>query len=528
MTSSSHPAVPRRRVLAAGAALPVTASLGLAAASPVHAQTRSTGRPGTMGCTEQLHLTATDAVEAIAAGRLSAVVYVRTLLERAEALEDLRLVITLDHRGALAAAGRIDAARRAGKRLGPLAGLPLLVKDNINTRLLRTTGATPALARFRPNDDAPVLRRLLDAGAVVLGKANMHELALGVTNTNFSPFAGFARNPYDRDRIPGGSSGGTAAAIAARIVPAGLGTDTGSSVRLPAAFNGVVGLRPSVGNGGRQRRYSGQGVLPLSHTLDTVGPIGRTVADVALLDSVVTGACRVRAARPEGLRLGVPPVLWKGLEHAVDEVGRAAKSQLARAGVELVEVDLPGLFDLSNEIIFPVALHEAHIDIPRYLSDSGARNVTMRDIAAETASPDVHKVFQSVLADDYASAYPDAMNVHRPEIQRLVGGYFARQGVDALLFPTAPVLPSPIDPVNGSGTMSVDGGPQVDTFTTSIRNTAPGSCVGMPGLVVPGGMAKSGLPVGLSLEGPVGSDRRLLAIGMALEKILGPAPAPRV
>ena len=476
----------------------------------------------------QLDLTAAEAVEAIASGRLSAVAYVKTLLDRAETLEDLRLVITLDHRGALAAAEKVDASRRAGRRLGPLAGLPLLVKDNINTRSLHTTGGTPALARFRPHDDALVLRRLLDAGAIVLGKANMHELALGVTNTNFSPFAGFARNPYAHDRIPGGSSGGTAAAIAARIVPAGLGTDTGSSVRLPAAFNGVAGLRPSVGNGGRQRRYSTQGVLPLSHTLDTVGPIGRTVADIALLDSVITGAGRVRAARPEGLRLGVPPVLWQGLEHAVEKVVQNARSRLARAGVELVEVDLPGLLDLSTQIIFPVALHEPNVDMPRYLRESGARDVTMRRIAAEAASPDVHKVFQSVVADDYAKAYPQAMNTYRPEIQRLVGGYFARQGVDALLFPTAPVLPATIDPVNGSGTMTVDGGTPVDTFTTSIRNTAPGSCVGMPGVVVAGGLSASGLPVGLSLEGPVGSDRRLLAIGMALEGVLGRTPAPQV
>ncbi|MGH1553795.1 amidase family protein [Streptomyces sp. L7] len=339
-----------------------------------------------------------------------------------------------------------------------MAGLPLLVKDNINTRSLRTTGGTPALARFRPNDDAPVLRRLLDAGAVVLGKANMHELALGVTNTNFSPFAGFARNPYDRDRIPGGSSGGTAAAVAARIVPAGLGTDTGSSVRLPSAFNGVAGLRPSVGNGGRQRRYSGQGVLPLSHTLDTVGPIGRTVADVALLDSVVTGACRVRAAHPKGLRLGVPPVLWKDLEHAVDEVTRAAKSKLAAAGVELVEVDLPGLFDLTNEIIFPVALHEARIDIPRYLSENGARDVTMRHIADETASPDVHKVFPERGRRRLREGV--SQRDERPPARDPAAGgrLFRPSGVDALLFPTSPVLPAPIDPVNGSGTMSVDGG----------------------------------------------------------------------
>ncbi|WP_307718068.1 indoleacetamide hydrolase [Streptomyces sp. V4I23] len=480
-----------------------------------------------MDCEEQLALTATEAVAAIRTGRLSAVAYVRTLLARAEALADLHLVITLNREGALAAAVEIDAARGAGRQLGPLAGLPLLVKDNINTRGLRTTGGTPALGGFVPGDDAPVLRRLLAAGAIVLGKANLHELALGITNTNFSPFAGFAKNPYGIDRIPGGSSGGTAASIAARIVPAGLGTDTGASVRLPAAFNGIVGLRPSVGNGGPERRYSDHGVLPLSHTLDTVGPMGRTVADVALLDAVVTGTNFVRPARLEGLRIGVPPVLWNGLQMAVGEVAGAAKRRLAEAGVELVEVDMPDLLDRANQVIFPIALHEPNIDMPRYLQENGL-GLTMQDIAAEVASPDVRNLFQNVVDDVMAGAYPDAMNVYRPQIQQLVGGYFVEQGVDALLFPTAPVLPAPIDPVHGSGTMSVDGGPPVDTFITSVRNTAPGSCVGMPGLVLPGGMSGEGLPVGLSLEGPVGSDRRLLAIGMAMEQVLGRAPAPQI
>ncbi|HWM01958.1 MAG TPA: amidase family protein, partial [Actinophytocola sp.] len=299
-----------------------------------------------MDIEEQLALTASEAVAAIADGRLSALDYTTTLLDRADQLAELNAVIMLNREGARAAAAQVDAARAAGSPLGPLAGLPLLVKDNINTKDLPTTGGTPALRDFRPTADAAVLEPLLAAGAIVLGKANLHELAFGITNTNLAPFAGTARNPYDRSRIPGGSSGGTAAAIAARIAPAGLGSDTGGSVRVPAAFTGTVGLRPSTG--GSRHRYPAAGVLPISHTLDTAGPMARTVVDVALLDSVVTGEQMSAPATLPGLRFGVPAVLWSGLERAVDAVGRDAKVRLAAAGVTLVDVDVPELLALTE------------------------------------------------------------------------------------------------------------------------------------------------------------------------------------
>ena len=165
-----------------------------------------------------------------------------------------------------------------------------------------------------------MLQQLVDAGAIVLGKTNLHELAFGITSTNLSSFAGPVKNPYDRTRIPGGSSGGTAVAIAARIVPAGLGTDTGGSTRIPAALCGIAGLRPSVGNGGAQRRYDGAGVVPISHTRDTIGPMGRSVADVALLDAAITGGAPAAArCRCAGLRIGVPASFWSGLEAQVDD-----------------------------------------------------------------------------------------------------------------------------------------------------------------------------------------------------------------
>jgi indoleacetamide hydrolase len=469
-------------------------------------------------------LTATEVVAAIARGELTALSCVEAVLAQADARADLGAVAALDRDGAREAAARVDADRADGAVLGPLAGLPLLVKDNINTTTLPTTGGTPALRDVRPTADAAVLAPLRAAGAIVVGTATMHELAFGVTTTNLSPGAAIARNPYDTSRIPGGSSGGTAAAIAARIVPAGLGTDTGASVRIPAAFCGIAGFRPSTG--GPRRRYSGAGVLPLSHTLDTVGPLGRTVRDVALLDAVVTGGTVPAPADLAGLRIGTPAVLWSDLERSVAAVMDEARGRLADAGVVLVDVDMPEALALADQIVFPLALHEPRTAVPEYLRETGVEGITLDMIASAIAGPDVRAAFSAVTADAFGDAYPDAIGVHRPRLQRLYADHLAEHALDAILFPTSPVLPAPIDAVNGSGTLNVDGGPPVDTFTTTIRMMAPGSCAGVPSLSLPAGRTPGGLPVGLNLEGPVDGDTRLLAIGMAVEALLGTLPAP--
>ena len=520
------PAPTRRHVLKVAGAL--AGSAAIAGINPATSSAAGTRGHHPLSDDDLLELTTTGAAAALRRGRISAVRYTRVLLERAEELADLHAVITLNRKGVLKAARRVDLARRSGARLGPLAGVPLLIKDNVNTKKLPTTGGTPALKGFRPNHDGVVLRHLLAAGASVLGKANMHELAFGVTTTNFTPFAGIAHNPYDRSRVPGGSSGGTGAGVAARFAPSGLGSDTGGSVRIPASFNGVVGLRPSTGNGGRQRRYSTHGVLPLSSTLDTVGPLGRTVADVALLDAIITRSALPRPVNLRRVRLGIPPVLWQGLEREVAAVTKAALEELQRAGVDLVETDLPDLLILAEKIIFPVALHEPRTTIPEYLDYSGADGITLESIAAQIASPDVRGAFAAVTSDADGPLYPDAVNVYRPQIQKLVADYFAKTKVDALLFPTVIVQAPTIDPASGSSTISIDGGAPVDTFSTIIRNMSPGSCVGMPGLTLPAGLSASGLPVGISIEGPIGSDKRILGIGMAIERLLGTLPAPKL
>jgi Asp-tRNA(Asn)/Glu-tRNA(Gln) amidotransferase A subunit family amidase len=478
---------------------------------------------------EMLAMDSSQALAAMRAGRMSAEQYMAALLARAEQLDDLHALIAIDRGGALAAARRVDAMRASGAALPPLAGLPIVVKDNINTRDLPTTGGTPALRNVRPSANAPSLQKLVDAGAIVLGKSNLHELAFGITSTNLSPFAGPVRNPYDRTRIPGGSSGGTAAAIAARIVTSGLGTDTGGSTRVPAALCGIVGLRPSVGNGGAQRRYTDtNAVVPISHTRDTVGPMGRSVADVALLDAVITGTPRARALTIAGLRIGVPASFWAGLDKQVASVMTGARATLAAAGVVFVDVDTVGLAALNDKVSFQLALHEPIADIPAYLAATGVRGMGVAEIAAQIASPDVKGAFGAILADAFGAAYEAALNVHRPQMQALYASYFRDNTLDAMMFPTTILPASTIDAVNGSSKVSINGGPPVDTFASFIRNTDPGSNAGIPGLSMPAGLTAAGLPVGLELDGPVGSDVRLLGIALAFESVLGRVRPPPI
>jgi indoleacetamide hydrolase len=459
----------------------------------------------------------------VCSGKLHSETLVRDALARARAAADLNAFVTLDEAGALAAAQAQD--RRGGKGCGPLAGVPIVVKDNTHVAGLPSTAGTPALKGFVPAADAPVVARLRAAGAVILGKTQMHELAFGISGWNPSFQTGAApgvRNAYDRSRSAGGSSSGTGAAIGARIVVAGLGTDTGGSVRLPCAFNGCASLRPTVG------RYPAEGIAPISHTRDTAGPMALTVADVELLDRVIAGGAAARPALLKGLRLGLAPEFTGGLDADTQAVFDAALARLRRAGVVLVELGLPRLPALNNAISFPVALYEAHADMVAYLA-AHHTGVTIQELAAQAASPDVKGTYEALVIPhklpgpdntlvDAKPAYEAAMQTARPALKALYAEAFKTHRIDALLFPTVPHVAMPAGPESSS----------VPVFVGAIRNTDPGSNAGLPGLQVPAGIGpSSGLPVGLELDGPAGSDRRLLAIGLAIEKLLGRLPPPR-
>ena len=469
-------------------------------------------------------LTAVEAVTAIRRGEISAEDYAKVLLTRAERQKDLNAYITLNRDGLLESAQAIDAERKKGRHLGPLAGLPLLVKDNIDTKTLPATAGCKGLAENRPKQDAPVLKQLLANGALLMAKMNMHELALGITSTNAT--YGAVRNPYDRRMIAGGSSGGTGAGIAARMAPVGLGSDTGGSVRIPAALCGVVGLRPSVGNG--DKRYSAQGVIPLSHTRDTVGPMGRTVMDVALLDSVITGQPMPQPVPLKGLRLGVPGTpFWEELDSELAQSAESALARLKAAGTVLVDVNLGPVRDLDKNSGRPIVLYEFGLDLGAYLAAAGD-SITVNDVLQHVASKDVAGLL-AVANTIQRGVYDTAINVLRPQLQKLYADCFVQHAVAAIVFPTTPLPARPINENGDTGQDTVElNGRRVPTFPTYNRNTSPDSNAGLPGLSVPIGMTRAGLPVGLEFDGPVNTDRALLGIGMSVENEFGTLPPPEV
>ena len=464
-------------------------------------------------------LSAGEAAQQIRAGKLKSVDLVNALAERIEKNRDLNAFISFDREAALKAARAADAAAAKKKFKGPLHGVPLVVKDNIHVAGFPNSAGTPALKDFRPKSNAPVVARLVKAGAIVIGKTNMHELAFGITSNNaeFGP----VRNVYDHSRIAGGSSGGTASAVAAHLAPAGLGTDTGGSVRIPAALNGITGLRPTL------KRYPQEGITPIAHTRDTAGPMARTVADLVLLDTVITGAKgKVAPAKLKGLRLGVETTyFWKGLQSDTEKLSRAALDKMKAAGVEIVEVQMPALADLNNKVSFPVAIYEANVDLAKYLKKY-AIPLDVKGVAAQIRSPDVKGIFEGSVVPGApkpmpAEAYKAALKT-RPALQKLYADTFRKNLIAALVFPTTPL---PAAPIGDDQTTQLDG-KDVPTFPTFIQNTDPGSNAGVPGLTVPVAMTASRLPIGLELDGPAGSDRKLLAIGLALEQLFGRLPPP--
>lgn len=460
-----------------------------------------------MARSDAIELTVTKALAEMAKGRLTARDYAEALIARCEQNEHLKALVSFDWQQLRSAADAADSSGAAGKGLG---GIPLCLKDNIDTAILPTGAATGALARHVSAKPAPVARALFDAGAILGGTGNMHELAFGITSNN--AVTGAARNPWNTDMIPGGSSGGVAAAVAARMMPAGIGTDTGASVRLPASLCGCVGFRPTVG------RYSGNGIVPISHTRDTAGPITRSVEDAVLLDGIMAGPhASAAVADINGLRLGVPRAyFYENLDPAVAANAEDTLAALRRAGVELVEADIPEVGALNNAVSFPIALFEFIADLPKYLAAEGL-SLSLRDICDGVGSPDVRGLFESQLGAEAMpeAAYRQAMDVDRPKLQSAYADYFAANNVDAVIFPTAPL---PARPIGHDETVELNG-EQLPTFPTFIRNTDPASNAAIPGISLPSGLTPDSLPLGMELDGPAGSDERLLAIASAIEPV---------
>lgn len=430
-----------------------------------------------------------ELVRKLRGGRISAPELLEFYLARITAGRSLKAFITVDQKAARAEAQRL-ARRRSDSGDRPLLGIPLAVKDLFATSGQRTTGGSRILRDWRPAADGTAVARLRAAGAVVVGKANLHEFAYGVTNAN--PWWGVARNPRDPERIPGGSSGGSAIAVAAGLAAAGVGSDTGGSIRIPAALCGCIGLKPTYGS------IPLDGVIPLGWSLDHAGPLTRTMDDARLLFEVMSGSRLKPAPALSGLRLGVlrGPLLDR-VEAGVTERVEAAMSALGRAGLRRREVRIP-------ELDWTVAMQL--ITLRAEASALHARWLRSRPRAY---GADVRMRLQLgslVSGAEYASAQRA-----RLRLKQALREVFAR--VDVLALPTTPIVAPPI----GQRTVRWrDGEEPVDGAL--VRLTQPFNLAGVPALSVPCGLA-GGLPVGLQLVAPWMEESRLLAVGALVESL---------
>lgn len=441
-----------------------------------------------------------EAAQAMRRGELSPVALTDAYLERIARLDDrVNAYITVTDRLASEQAEAAAAELARGIWRGPLHGMPIALKDNMDTAGIRTTAASALFENRVPDSDAEVYRRLREAGAVLLGKLNLHEFAYGGTSaiTHYGP----VHNPWNLDYIPGGSSGGSAAAVAARLCAAALGTDTLASIRQPAAFCGVVGFKATHG------LASIRGIVPISESLDHVGPLARSVADAAFVLDALAGydaldPVSIRSAPRSltaalgagtaALRIGLPRQpyferLDPDIEAALDE----ALTVLESLTLETRDVALP---DVPS---FEPLLAEAYAYHREYLSDQ-----------ANHARYDPATVARILAAGEFSSAdYIDArreLTLARRAIARVF------DEVDVLVTPTTPVMPTPIDeaevPASATGAES------------TVRNTAPFNLYGIPTINVPCGFSRNGLPIGLQISGPRLGELDVLALAHAYEQ----------
>lgn len=496
-------------------ALTMFGALGALALPPVGAS--SSSRTSSGGSAKPLHeLSVREALIGLARRDFSASEYVQALLAWQENWKQLNAYVSQDRAALHTAAQRADQARHATH---PLAGLPIALKDNIDLVGYVTTAGTPALRNYRPRATALMLQHLIDQGAIVMGKLGLHELASGGTCANLT--FGQIRNPYDLERIPGGSSGGTAVAVAARLVPAALGTDTGGSCRLPAALCGCVGFRPSAG------RYDTRGVVPRAARRDTIGWMARSVADVELLDAHSgRSSLPARPLELKGLRLGVPrSFFYQGCDAGVAQVVEMALQRLREAGAVLIEADIPRLAELHKQAVATGSTSFVQ-DLDRYLHDSAA-DVSIEQLVNAVADPQLRRSMQEGLKEYGATTRERVRSATQMVSVSLIEGeralaaayteYFAHQRLAALVIPTSPIVapPIPSDPAaGGSGTFLM------------VRNTGPSAAAGLPGLSLPAGLTTQELPVGIELDGPAGSDATLLRIAQQVEAVMPPLPAP--
>jgi aspartyl-tRNA(Asn)/glutamyl-tRNA(Gln) amidotransferase subunit A len=468
-------------------------------------------------------VTVSEIRDAIRAGRISAVEVCRDALERIGARDGQLHAFNAVADDALDRAAAIDRDRVDA----PLAGVPIALKDNICTRAMPTTASSRILAGYRPPYDATVVTRLLEAGAVIVGKTNCDEFAMGSSTEN-SAF-GASRNPWDPERTPGGSSGGSAVAVAAGFVPAALGSDTGGSIRQPAALCGLVGFKPTYG------RVSRYGLLAFASSLDQIGPLTRTVRDAAVVARVIGGpdaadSTSIRAPFPDleaamtgsvrDVRIGVPrAMLGEGVDPDVLRSFDAAIDRLRSMGASVVDVDLPHA-RYAIPVYYLVATAEASSNLARYdgvrygYRTPGARG--LRTMYNRTRDEGFGaEVKRRIMLGTYvlSAGYYDAYYLKAQQVRTLIRGdydaAFAR--ADVVAMPTSPTPAFRLGEKVGDPLQMY----LADVFTVSANLT------GLPAISVPAGFTEGGLPVGLQLTGRMNDEPMLMRVADAYEQETG-------
>ncbi len=463
--------------------------------------------------------------DAVARGERSAESVTREALDaiaRHEPSVSAFTAVATEH--ALAQAAAVDRARAAGAPLGPLAGVPVAVKDNICTRGIPTTAGSKILAGFVPPYDATVIERLSAAGAIVIGKTNCDEFAMGSSTENsaFGPTA----NPWSIAHAPGGSSGGSAAAVATRAVPASLGSDTGGSIRQPAAFCGIVGLKPTYG------RVSRYGLLAFASSLDQIGPFATTADDAAIVlaaiagrdhrdatsaDQPVPAADEARAADARGLRIGVPRAFIEGVDPAVGAAFDAALDVWRRQGATIVDITLPNV-SLAIPVYYLVATAEASSNLARY---DGVRYGlrapltpldSLRTMYERTRDTGFGaEVKRRIMLGTYvlSAGYYDAYYLKAQQVRATLRDEYmtALAEVDVIATPTTPT------PAFRLGEKVAD---PLQMYLADIF-TVSANLVGVPAISLPCGMSPDGLPIGCQLTGRMWDEATLVSAGVSYQ-----------
>ena len=477
--------------------------------------------------TDLANLSIADAAGGLRVGEFTSVDLLEAVIERAAVTEaHLHAYLTLDKDGARSAAEEADGAIGRGEDLGPLHGIPIALKDNMCTLGLETTAGSQMLSGWKPPYDGTAVARLRSAGAVITGKTNLDEFAMGSSTENSA--YGETRNPWDTDRVPGGSSGGSAVTTAVGSSFGSFGSDTGGSIRQPAALCGIVGMKPTYGI------VSRYGLIAFASSLDQIGPFARSVADSAALLGAVAGwdrydATSINAPVPNfagsldagvaGLKIGmVTELIGEGIDPQIIAATRATADKLADAGAEIVEISMPSTeYALSAYYLIAPAECSANLarfDGVRYGHRSSAEGTTEDMMAHSRAEGFGPEVIRRILLGTYAlsAGYYDAFYGQAQKVRTLVRGDFASayEMVDVLISPTTPTTAFPI------GDKTAD---PIAMYYSDVC-TIPSNLAGDPAISLPVGLDEDGLPIGFQIMAPSLGEEVMYRVAAEVERLV--------